>query len=223
MLPRRRYTGAATSAVTISPDGETLVCGQQRRELDCRHPADGRRRAPGQRADSDRLRAARRHVQRRWLVDVHHQRQERHRSEPAPLVEQHGRHDHPAPYPGGNAAAVAAARASNQYQFQLERASLVSAPVPDAAALRHAHGAGREQQLLRTRDQRRRDRQVMEFLQQAHQARHLRRQGEPHVRSGAGRPDQRRQGRSERWRSSARRSRRTTTTSRPSSSRSTTS
>jgi YVTN family beta-propeller protein len=33
-------------------------------------------------------------------------------------------------YPVGNAAAAAAARASNQYQFQLERASLVSAPVP---------------------------------------------------------------------------------------------
>jgi len=33
-------------------------------------------------------------------------------------------------YPGGNAAAAAAARATNQYQFQLERASLVSAPVP---------------------------------------------------------------------------------------------
>jgi hypothetical protein len=34
-------------------------------------------------------------------------------------------------YPGGNAAAAAASRASNQYQFQLERASLVSAPVPN--------------------------------------------------------------------------------------------
>ena len=33
-------------------------------------------------------------------------------------------------YPGGNAAATTAAKASNQYQFQLERASLVSAPVP---------------------------------------------------------------------------------------------
>ena len=33
-------------------------------------------------------------------------------------------------YPGGNAAAAAASRAANQYQFQLERASLVSAPVP---------------------------------------------------------------------------------------------
>ncbi|MFL6601570.1 MAG: hypothetical protein ACJ8R9_09570 [Steroidobacteraceae bacterium] len=34
-------------------------------------------------------------------------------------------------YPGGNDAAAAAAKASNQYQFQLERASLVSAPVPN--------------------------------------------------------------------------------------------
>jgi YVTN family beta-propeller protein len=34
-------------------------------------------------------------------------------------------------YPGGNAAAAAAAAGSNEYQFQLERASLVSAPVPD--------------------------------------------------------------------------------------------
>lgn len=38
-------------------------------------------------------------------------------------------------YPGGNAAAAAAASASNQYQFQLERASLVSAPVPNRGAL----------------------------------------------------------------------------------------
>jgi YVTN family beta-propeller protein len=38
-------------------------------------------------------------------------------------------------YPGGNAAAAAGARASNQYQFQLERASLVSAPVPAAHEL----------------------------------------------------------------------------------------
>ena len=38
-------------------------------------------------------------------------------------------------YPGGNAAAAAAAAGSNQYQFQLERASLVSAPVPNSAEL----------------------------------------------------------------------------------------
>src|SRR4029077_11093784 len=39
-------------------------------------------------------------------------------------------------YPGGNAAAAAASRASNQYQFQLERASLVSAPVPGSKDLK---------------------------------------------------------------------------------------
>jgi YVTN family beta-propeller protein len=39
-------------------------------------------------------------------------------------------------YPGGNVAAAAAARASNEYQFQLERASLVSAPVPGSKDLK---------------------------------------------------------------------------------------
>jgi YVTN family beta-propeller protein len=34
-------------------------------------------------------------------------------------------------YPGGNTLAAALARAANQYQFQLERASLVSAPAPE--------------------------------------------------------------------------------------------
>lgn len=38
-------------------------------------------------------------------------------------------------YPGGNAAARVGSIASNQYQFQLERASLISAPVPTAAQL----------------------------------------------------------------------------------------
>ena len=38
-------------------------------------------------------------------------------------------------YPGGNKAAAAAAKASNQYQFQLEHATLVSAQVPGSADL----------------------------------------------------------------------------------------
>ena len=38
-------------------------------------------------------------------------------------------------YPGGNAAAIAAALSANQYQFQLERASLISAALPDGAEL----------------------------------------------------------------------------------------
>ena len=38
-------------------------------------------------------------------------------------------------YPAGNATAAAASKAANQYQFQLERASLISAPVPKSADL----------------------------------------------------------------------------------------
>ena len=38
-------------------------------------------------------------------------------------------------YPGGNKAAAGASKGSNQYQFQLERATLVSAPVPSSAEL----------------------------------------------------------------------------------------
>jgi DNA-binding beta-propeller fold protein YncE len=66
-------------------------------------------------------------------------------------------------YPGGSAAAAAASRASNQYQFQLERASLVSAPVPAAdelppltrqVAANNFYGVETD----------RRDRRVMKFL-----------------------------------------------------------
>ena len=39
--PAAKYTGAATFAVTLSPDGQHAVRGQQRRELDRRDPADG--------------------------------------------------------------------------------------------------------------------------------------------------------------------------------------
>ena len=65
---------------------------QQRRELDRRDPADGPPREHGQRPDPDRLRAARHHVQRRRLLDVHRQRQERHRAEPRPPRRQHRQH-----------------------------------------------------------------------------------------------------------------------------------
>ena len=54
---------------------------QQRLEFDRGHPADRVERPLGERADSHRLRAARHHVQPGWVVDVHHQRQERHGAE----------------------------------------------------------------------------------------------------------------------------------------------
>ena len=130
MLPRgRKYTGAATSAVTISPDGDTLYAVNSGSNSIAVIPLTGPNAHSVSGPDSHRLRAARHHVQRRRLVDVHHQRQERHRAESGSPVQRHGQITH-FQYPGGNAAAAAASRASNQYQFQLERASLVSAPVP---------------------------------------------------------------------------------------------
>ena len=97
-------------------------------------------------------------------------------------------------YPGGNEAADAASRASNQYQFQLERASLVSAPVPGRHDLDKLTEQVARNNFYNDRDQPAR-RAGHAVPQRAHQARHLRREGEPDVRPGARRPDQRRQGR----------------------------
>ncbi len=66
-------------------------------------------------------------------------------------------------YPGGNAAAAAAARASNQYQFQLERASLVSAPVPQPAELQQLTKTVAENNFYSSKAAGE-DRKVMEFL-----------------------------------------------------------
>ena len=66
-------------------------------------------------------------------------------------------------YPGGNAAAAAASRASNQYQFQLERASLVSAPVPDRNDLRRLTEQVARNNFYKTQTSQR-DARVMSFL-----------------------------------------------------------
>src|SRR5262249_17362715 len=66
-------------------------------------------------------------------------------------------------YPGGNAAAAAAARASNQYQFQLERASLVSAPVPTSGHLHDLTEQVAKNNFYST-ETNQRDRRVMDFL-----------------------------------------------------------
>jgi YVTN family beta-propeller protein len=66
-------------------------------------------------------------------------------------------------YPGGNAAAAAAARASNQYQFQLERASLVSAPVPTSEDLEELTDQVAKNNLYSS-DSDDKDDKVMDFL-----------------------------------------------------------
>ena len=73
-------------------------------------------------------------------------------------------------YPGGNAAAAAAARASNQYQFQLERASLVSAPVPTPKELEQLTKQVAENDFYGPQRSGR-DREVMEFLR--HHIKHV--------------------------------------------------
>ena len=141
-----------TFAVTLSPDGRTLYAvnaGANSIAVIPLHGASTRYRVAG--PDPDRLRAARHHLQRRRRVDVHRQRQERHGPEPRHLASNTAAITS-IMYPGGNAAAAAAARASNQYQFQLERASLVSAPVPNARRARAPDRAGRREQLLQRRD-----------------------------------------------------------------------
>jgi hypothetical protein len=67
-------------------------------------------------------------------------------------------------YPGGNAAAATASKASNQYQFQLERASLVSAPVPTPGELEHLTKTVAENNFYERDDEN--DREVMTFLRE---------------------------------------------------------
>ena len=75
-------------------------------------------------------------------------------------------------YPGGppvGPAAAAAANAANQYQFQLERASLVSAPVPGREQLERLTWQVAENNFYRA--ERHHDEEVMEFLR--HRIKHV--------------------------------------------------
>ncbi len=134
VLPRRKYTGAATSAVTLSPDGDTLYAVNSGSNSIAVIPLEGRKAntvsglIPTAYEPHDITFSA----DGSWMYIVSG------KSVTGPNP------NHLAgstasitsiTYPGGNAAAAAAARASNQYQFQLERASLVAAPVPNQGHL----------------------------------------------------------------------------------------
>jgi YVTN family beta-propeller protein len=135
MLPRQKYTGAATFAVTLSRDGNTLYAVNSGANSVAVIPLTGRRAntvsglIPTAYEPHDVTFSA----DGLWMYVING------KSVTGPNP------DHLAGatasmthiiYPGGNAAAAAAARASNEYQFQLERASLVSAPVPASSDLR---------------------------------------------------------------------------------------
>jgi DNA-binding beta-propeller fold protein YncE len=130
MLPRgRKYTGAATSAVTISPDGGTLYAVNSGSNSIAVIPLEGRRAhsvmalIPTAYEPHDVTFS----LDGSWMYVINGKSVTG--PNPGHLTGATDQITH-IQYPGGNDAADAASRASNQYQFQLERASLVSARVP---------------------------------------------------------------------------------------------
>jgi DNA-binding beta-propeller fold protein YncE len=130
LLKKQPYTGAATTAVTLSPDGGTLYAvnsgsnsiaviglnGKKGHDVDALIPTAYEPHDITFSADGN------------WMYIVSGKSATG--PNPGHLSSSTGSMTS---FPGGPAvaaAAAAAARASNQYQFQLEKASLVSAPVP---------------------------------------------------------------------------------------------
>ncbi len=131
-----RYTGAATFAVTLSPDGRTLYAvnaGANSIAVIPLDPRDGyqvRGLIPTAYEPHDITFSA----DGTWMYVVNGKSvtgpNPKHLTSNTAAITS-------ITYPGGNAAASAAAKGANQYQFQLERASLISAPVPGPVELSH--------------------------------------------------------------------------------------
>jgi YVTN family beta-propeller protein len=130
-----RYTGAATYTVTLSPDGKTLYAVNAGANSVAVIPLKGenantvRGLIPTAYEPHDITFSA----DGSWMYIVNGKNATG--PNPGHLSSNTSRLT-TITYPGGNTAAQNASNASNQYQFQLERASLVSAPVPTSAALR---------------------------------------------------------------------------------------
>jgi len=134
ILPNTKYTGAATSAVTLSPDGGTLYAVNSGANSIAVIPISGGEGAtvagliPTAYEPHDITLSA----DGSWMYIVSGKSvtgpNPKHLSGSTAAITSFT-------YPGGNAAAAVAAAASNQYQFQLERASLVSAPIPNTGHL----------------------------------------------------------------------------------------
>jgi len=134
VLRNTKYTGASTSAVTLSPDGNTLYAVNSGSNSIAVIPLTGRRAntvsglIPTAYEPHDITFSA----DGGWMYIINGKSVTG--PNPKHLTGSTGSLTQ-ITYPGGNAAANIAARASNQYQFQLERASLVSAPVPRSGQL----------------------------------------------------------------------------------------
>lgn len=134
MLPSPKYTGTATFAVTLAPDGKTLYAVNAGANSIAVIPLTG----PHANAVAGLIPTAYEphdisfSADGTWMYVVNGKNATG--PNPGHLSGQTARLTGTS-YPAGNTAAASAAKASNQYQFQLERASLVSAPVPSVAEL----------------------------------------------------------------------------------------
>ncbi len=129
VLAGPRYTGAATFAVTLSPDEGTLYAVNNGSNSVAVIPLAGPNALtvtgliPTAYAPKDITLSA----DGTWMYVINGKSDTG--PNPGNLMGNTARITN-ITYPGGNAAAAAAAKASNQYQFQLEHATLVSAQVP---------------------------------------------------------------------------------------------
>lgn len=162
MLQGGRYTGAATSAVTLSPDGRTLYAVNSGANSIAVIPLTPGRthRVSGLIPTAYEPHDLTFSADGAWMYIVSGKSITG--PNPGHLAGSTGRMTS-VTYPEGNAAAAAAARASNQYQFQLERASLVSAPVPAGEPLRALTETVARNNFYGSETEAR-DRRVMEFL-----------------------------------------------------------
>jgi YVTN family beta-propeller protein len=167
---RARHTGAATFAVTLAPDGKTIYAVNAGANSVAVIPLRGEHayRVAGLIPTAYEPHDVAFSADGSWMYIVNGKSITG--PNPGHLAGSTG--NITSTYPGGppaGAAAAAAARASNQYQFQLERASLVSAPVPTSeelerltlrVATNNFYSAGRED-----------DQEVMSFLR--HRIKHV--------------------------------------------------
>ncbi len=134
MLPGPKYTGAATFSVTLSPDGKTLYAVNAGANSVAVIPLTGplANTVAGLIPTAYEPHDISFSHDGSWMYLINGKNATG--PNPGHLSSQTARLTSMT-YPEGSKAAGNAAKASNQYQFQLERASLVSAPVPTSAEL----------------------------------------------------------------------------------------
>ena len=162
MLPARS-TGAATTAVTLSPDGETLYAVNSGANSIAVIPLTGRRanRVSGLIPTAYEPHDITFGADGLWMYIINGKSITG--PNPGHLAGSTANITS-ITYPGGNALAASRARASNQYQFQLERASLVSARVPDADDLEDLTEAVAKNNFYSDKHEDDNDTKVMRFL-----------------------------------------------------------